>query len=456
MATKIIPGEGVKSEMDLFLSPLVTKQIEWIKYVAHQATAPLDNSDVIEFIVHPIRDQYIYLANTKLYIRGKYVNAKTGEELHEKENFCPVNLPGHSLFNQCTVLFNDKQVSSGAQTFQHTSYIETLTNFKKSTKETALQTAIYSEDTPNQFDNVTFTPNQGNLGANKRNKWAAKSALVEMSIKLHSPVFNLDKYLPGNVKINVRLTKAPGVFYIMRADTSKTGAAGADAPGVDIRFQFTHMELQICRVKPVANAWMAHQKILMHQPARYILPYVDTKMFSIPSTFSSITFDNIFLDLIPSRIILFMIDVDAFNGTYKKNPYEMKHNNINYIALIKDGERYPPEGYTLDFTKNKFIQCYEDMLECLNLDRVDKNNGITPTMYQNGYTFFTWDLTPDRTAGTSNFNQPLDGTLRLEMKFKEALGTNVNVFVYGESKNMMEIDFNGDVTLDHEKRKNLF
>lgn len=455
--SKIVPNEGMKSEMDWFEKPLVTKSIEWIKKVRILPTAPIENSDVIEYVVNPIRDQYIEGSKMVLYGRGKFVQADGEGELHENTNFCPVNLPAHSLFKQCTVLFNDKQVSSGTQHFQHIAYIETLTNFKKSTKETNLQSAMYEEDTPGKFDDVTFHTTTGNLGGNKRRDWAKKSKLVEFAIKLHTPVFNVDKYIPGNVKINVKLTKAPPRFYIMRADKSKTDPADAtaDVNSPEIKFKFMSLELQICRVKPVPNVWMAHQRMLMAHPARYIIPYIDTKIFSIPATFAAVSFDNIFLDLVPSRIILFMIDADAFAGSYTKNPYHLKHNNINYIALVKDGVQYPPEGYTMNFTDNQYIHCYEDMLECMELAGRDKNNGITPAMYKNGFTFFVWDLTADRTAGTSNFNQPLDGTLRLEMKFSEVIGTNINVFVYGESKTVMEIDFNGDVTLDHEKRRNL-
>ena len=216
------------------------------------------------------------------------------------------------------------------------------------------------------------------------------------------------------------------------------------------------MYLTVFKVKPVNNVFLAQQAILLKTPAKYVLPYVDTKIFSIPNGFGSISFDNIFLDLIPSRIILFMVDADAFVGTYTKNPYDFKHNNLNYLVLVKDGVHHPPEGYTPDFTNQRFLECFEDTLECLDLWGRDKNNGITPEMYINGFTFFTWDLTTDMSAASNNFNQPLDGTLRLDMKFSAPLTKNVNVFIYGESKNMMEIDFHGNIALDHEKRKNVY
>src|SRR6266851_7010011 len=380
--------------MDFFISPLTTKQVEWASYTKHLPSAPIDNSDVIDFTINPIRDQYIDLSKTKLYIRRKYINATNGDDLVAAEKFAPVNLPGHAMFKQCTVMFNDKHVSSGAQTFQHTCYTEILTSFKQSTKETNLRTAMWYEDTDGYMDELTLTNNKG---AKERNALISASKVIEMTIKLHSPVFNIDKYIMGNVKINIKLTKASPEFYIMRKEKSATGVAGADADTSSIIFKFESIVLKVFKIKPVNNVFLAHQAILLKTPAKYILPYVDTKIFSIPQGFQSVSFDN-----------------------------------------------------------NKYLECYEDTLECLDLWGRDKNNGITPKMYGNGYTFFTWDLTTDKSANTSNFNQPLDGTLRLEMKFSTPLTTNINIFIYGESKNMMEIDFNGQVALDHEKRKNMF
>ena len=151
-----------------------------------------------------------------------------------------------------------------------------------------------------------------------------------------------------------------------------------------------------------------------------------------------------------------MVDAEAFLGSYTKNPYEFHHHHISHLLLVKDGVHHPPEGYQPDFSKDRYMECYQDMLDCLDYWGRDKNNGITPEMYIEGSAIFTWDLTPDKSSNTSNFNQPMDGTLRLEMKFSRPLPDNVNVFVYGESKNMMEIDFNGMVALDHEKRKNMY
>jgi len=448
-----MPVEGMVSEMDFFTTPLVAKQIEWAEYVKHQPVAPVQNSEVIEFIINPIRDQYIDLSKTKVYIKGKVINSASSQDLAADEPYAPVNLLANSLFKQCNVTFNDKHVSSGAQTFAHTSYLETLTSYNKGTKETSLQAAGYFEDSPGKFEEVNdFSQNDG---AEKRRNLSKSSKSVEMIFKLHSPVFNVDKCIPGNVKINVKLTRSPPEFYMMRK--AAYGTTAAPVVSANLVFNIQSIYLKVFKVKPVNNVFIAQQSILLKTPAKYVLPYVDTKIFTISQGFSSISFDNIFLDLVPSRILLVMVDADAMNGSYLKNPYNFKHNNINHLVLVKDGVHHPPEGYQPDFTNGaRYLECYQDFMQCLDFWGRNKNNGITPKMYLDGFTIFAWDLTPDKSAATSNFNQPMSGTLRLEMKFKTNLTSNVNVFVYGESKNMMEIDINGITTLDHERRKNMY
>src|SRR5882724_13067608 len=122
---------------------------------------------------------------------------------------CPVNMLGNSLFKQCTVLFNDKQVSNGAQLFQHTSYLETLLSYDKAAKDTILKAAMYYEDTEAYFHDLEFNVDapHHNVGGRTRLLKCIQSSVVEMLINLHSPVFNMNTLLPGNVKINIKLTR---------------------------------------------------------------------------------------------------------------------------------------------------------------------------------------------------------------------------------------------------------
>ena len=49
------------------------------------------------------------------------------------------------------------------------------------------------------------------------------------------------------------------------------------------------------------------------------------------------THENLFLGTLPKRLVLCCIDNDVYNGSYAKNPFHAKHNNVNFLAVYVDG-----------------------------------------------------------------------------------------------------------------------
>ena len=47
--------------------------------------------------------------------------------------------------------------------------------------------------------------------------------------------------------------------------------------------------------------------------------------------------DYMFLGQLPKRLIIGCVDIDALNGNITKNPFDFKHNKINFVALNVDG-----------------------------------------------------------------------------------------------------------------------
>ena len=76
----------------------------------------------------------------------------------------------------------------------------------------------------------------------------------------------------------------------------------------------------------------------------------------------------------------------------------------------------------------------------------DEGMGIDRTEYNNGYTLFAWDLTPDLSDGGDHFQLKRNTSVRLEMTFGAPLPRSVNVLVYAEFENMIMIDADRNVT----------
>ena len=69
-----------------------------------------------------------------------------------------------------------------------------------------------------------------------------------------------------------------------------------------------------------------------------------------------------------------------------------------------------------------------------------------------GYGLYIFDLSPDKCFG-DHFNSLKSGNLKVKLTFRETLPCVVNLYIYMEFDNMMEITKNRNVILDYTVKK---
>ena len=96
---------------------------------------------------------------------------------------------------------------------------------------------------------------------------------------------------------------------------------------------------------------LSHVAALKHSSAKYPIRRIDCKVLSIPRGFSSFNPDIIFLDHIPKRVALGLMDTDAYNGSYCINPFYFKHQHLinSEVGIYVDGEQIPQKHFFLNF-----------------------------------------------------------------------------------------------------------
>jgi hypothetical protein len=138
-----------------------------------------------------------------------------------------------------------------------------------------------------------------------------------------------------------------------------------------------------------------------------------------------------------------MIPNDAFSGNKRKNPFKFDHNNLNYIALYMDGMQIPSIAYKPDFTNKLYMKEYLGLFESLNELSTDTTLILNKNQWANGNTIFGFNLSPDLADQCSKvgfLNLIKSGNLRVEMKFSQALSKTINVLLFCEYDNIIEID----------------
>ena len=141
-----------------------------------------------------------------------------------------------------------------------------------------------------------------------------------------------------------------------------------------------------------------------------------------------------------------MVRNDAYNGHLTRNPFNFQLFDLQGVRLIVNGEEMPYSA--LKLTGGKKIDGYNTLfsgsgdMNCghgLDIDRLD---------WENGYGLLRFDLTPAGSGHPDHLIPHRSGNVNLYLKFGTQTETVLNLIVYAEFQNQLEIDRNRRVVYD--------
>ena len=155
-----------------------------------------------------------------------------------------------------------------------------------------------------------------------------------------------------------------------------------------------------------------------------------------------------FLGQLPKRVVVAMVDGDAFSGTLVKNPYNFKTFGMTYMQLFADGEPIRSRALKPNTAARSYIHCYETLYNGLNKLDGEKGSIIKRVDWDKGYAITVFDLTPDMDA-EDRYSLIKHGNLRLEVEFADALAETITILIYAEFDNIIEIAADRRVLFDY-------
>ena len=173
-------------------------------------------------------------------------------------------------------------------------------------------------------------------------------------------------------------------------------------------------------------------------------------MVSVPRGNLTLTQDHVFLGQLPNRIVVGCVTSEAFNGRYGKNPFNFQHMDINFLTVHVDGEQIPysPLQPKFDGPAKNYIRAYQTLFSGTDKMYQDDGNIISRDDYAAGYALFAFDLSPDLSAG-GHFNLVKHGNLRLDVYFAGPLEETINLIIYAEFNNIIEVDQARNIIFDY-------
>lgn len=423
-------SESVNTGLDLFSMPPTQTSLETGQFVEYHPLAAITQGSPIEFTVRGAGEEYLDLGNTYLHVRAKIVNAD-GTATGKDVVVGPVNYWLHALFSQVDISLNDTVVTDSTLTYPYRAYIEAALSYGNEAKKGYMTSAMYYRDTPGKFDDMT----EENKGFAMRRAKSTGGREIDMYGRLHSDICAQDRFILNGVDVKFRLTPSKHSFNQMSDHANPTTTI------------ITRASLFVRKVKLNPAVALAHAKALEKTTAKYPLNRVTVKTFSIPKGNMSVTQDNLFLTQLPKRLVVGLVNSEGYLGDYKRHPFLFDTFGLTYLSLSVSGKMIPQTPLTPDFKNKHYVRSYFHQGLGLGYQQQSDGNGISYDDFAAGYSLFVWDLSANISDG-NQIELVRTGSLRLELKFAEALPHPIHVVVYGELDSLLEIDRNRQILAD--------
>ena len=239
----------------------------------------------------------------------------------------------------------------------------------------------------------------------------------------------------NGIDLTVKLHRHKSEFCLLSANTTPA-------------YKITIMDaiLYVKKIELTPSIFNAINTVLNDKNAQYAITRTTPKVFTVPRGQQSQHIDNAFLGEIAKRIAVCMMDNDSYDGNYKKNPFNFQHYNLTQIGISVNGEEIPFKPLKLNFDDKLFVTAYNILFS--GTGKLHGNSGsiIKREDYSEGYTIIVADITPFEIG--DNFDLKAEGTLCIDLVFKSPLAATINVLVYAEYDNVIEIDSNRNVIKD--------
>lgn len=415
------------NEIELF-DP-IPKQIVLDKgqWVDIYPTNNISSDGPIEFEINGSPDEMIDLSSTMLQVRVKIVKT-TGAALTGVDAIAPVNNWLHSLFSDVILSISGTVVEGGDHHYPYKAYLSNLLIHSQGSKNTQLQASCWFKDTAGKFNDAT-----NNKGFLSRKKLVKESNVLEMCGPLDLDTMKQGKYLLHNTDMHIKLNHSKPQFQ-----THILTAAGVDNAVYDVKVVILKAVLHIRRVKALPSFTNDIEQKLNFNNVVYPIQRSVMSTYTIGKGSQSHSKEALFRGEMPKLIFVSLVKNNAYNGAFAENPFHFDDFKINQIGLYREGVSIPWKPFTPDFAEGLCVREYMSLIQTIEQYNKSDDIDLTISDFNNGYTVFGFNLTPDLCA--AGHAQPIhEGNLRLEMSFSAALDETVNVIVLGIFDGKFEI-----------------
>lgn len=445
--------DAVRTEFDLFSEAPLQRMVKHYRYDEVYSFNNVKSDATITFQVRGTPNQWVDLDDTYMMVKYKMVT-HDGNDIANVADTCvrTIEEPNifHNLWHKVEMSIDNTQVKSVVMPYPMRPYIENMLTTPESGLHEKYETEGYWKEKAGAGFDLPVEDTVAHIAANtpwrsivqNRHKGSSQHVLYG---KLAVDLWRQGRNIPPTHDITLVLTKNRPNFYLR----------SSQAAGQEHKLELVEVKLIVKRVQLYDDAQVdIDQAIAEAGVIKYPVKRVDVKSYSLARGTQVFQENNIISGQIPSRVIVGMVDNDAFAGTFAKSPFNFKHYSVEEMYLHHDGDTFPSNRYTSSFGNRDALVPWLNLKRLVSPGAPFFHHTIAYDDYCNGgYTLWVFDMTQDNKCGVSGDynNIKKSGDVRLYVKFGEQNGlpNPVNIVVYAEYENQIEIGRNRDLMQDY-------
>jgi hypothetical protein len=259
----------------------------------------------------------------------------------------------------------------------------------------------------------------------------AKSAVVTVKGRIHSPLFMQEKLLPPGVELSLSLVQNdPKVLLYTDIDPLPTIEI------VDCQLSLRYVKLN----PPLLNALMTS---MATNPYLISFSRTEIRAFSLAKGLTSYSAHNIHFNKIPSRAIVLFVPSANYQGDITNSPYKFSNANLREHRFVYNGVNLPATKIDYDMSKKDGVGLYYHVCKQIGLFDKTPPPRYTYEMFANDSFLIAQDF--DNDVSISEQTLPgKSGSLGLEVEFASALAANMTMLMISQFDD-------GLVTIDNDQ-----
>ena len=381
------------------------------------------NASYCEFRCDGVPQRFLDLSSIKLEVLGECVKG-ANTALEDADGILLVDNTLHSLFKSVSVFLNGKQVENNTM-YPLLSHLKTVIETSPHKKGRLLANSKYWGNSHSYESLTEGTALTGDLLAQSTKQ---KEGKIQMIGNLMLDLSTVDQYLLDSVNVVIRLEYAPDAFVM---STNK--------PTSSPKFKIEDLKLYIDRLKPYANAMTALNETLNGGASvDYVYNKTLVKTAIIPTNSSTLTLDNPFLQVIPNRITMCLLDLNAYNGQYLKNALYIKSCGLTHLTVTVNNRQF--YNISTNPTEHNAV-LYDQVIKAIG----PEDGLLTKEMFDKGACIIALEMSPERVGDALSLD--VIGHLRVAIEFAGVPGNTMCVLV-GETTGLVKIDKFRQISMD--------